>query len=338
MRRQQRKPTYPAAMRLARIVLELASRPYGWSFDAIKKELRISDRTLKRYVAASRSELLDWAGRPNIEVLRRGPGRWLRLRSSSSSRESNPYRAASLYFMLTFLKFLEGTVLRETAEDLWERTLRGLAFAEQERLAHFDRKFYAVPFAPKIYREYDDQLDIILRAVIDQNTIRVDYGGLSGEGREHEFEPYTLVAYRGGLYVLGLSRLYRRVIYLAVERIRKAEFVIEAMGNRIRFAYPKSYRPERHLDGTFGLIEGPETEVELLLLADTYAYLRSRLIHPTQTFRRRRDGKMIMNMRVRGTMELRNFILGLGPWVEVLKPASLRRELAGLTREAADLY
>ncbi len=62
------------------------------------------------------------------------------------------------------------------------------------------------------------------------------------------------------------------------------------------------------------------------------------MIHPTQKFHRPRDGKTVLTMRVRGTTELRNFILSLGPWVKVLKPPVLRNEVAALARESAALY
>jgi predicted DNA-binding transcriptional regulator YafY len=338
MANEGRRPTYPAALRLARIAIELGARPYGWSFEAIQRELGITERTLLRYASACRDGLRDWTNRPMIEVVQRGSRRWLRLSSSAGSPDSNPYRAASLYFTLTLLNFLEGTVMKESVEDLWDRTFKNLPAHEQERLKDFERKFYTVPDAPKDYHDYDDQLDVILRALIGQNTIRVDYAGLTGEGKEHEFDPYTLIAHHGGLYLIGHSHLYRKIIYLAVERIRKVDFVLDRDKNRVRFAYPKSYRPEKHLDGTFGLLDGPLTQVELLLLADTEAYLRPRMIHPTQKFHQRRDGKTVLSMRVRGTTELRNFILGLGPWVKVLKPPELRNEVAELARETAALY
>ena len=66
--------------------------------------------------------------------------------------------------MLTLLKFLEGTVIKESVEDLWERSFKNSAAHEQQQLTDFDRKFYTIPYAPKIYRDYDDQLDLILRA------------------------------------------------------------------------------------------------------------------------------------------------------------------------------
>jgi proteasome accessory factor B len=333
-----RRPTYPAALNMARIAVELGSHPYGWSFEAIESELNISERTLLRYISALRDGLRDWMGRPIFEVVHEGSRRRLRISSSSRSTDSNPYRAASLYFTMTLLQFLEGTVMKESVEDLWDRSFKNLPAHEQERITDFDRKFFAVPYAPKDYHDYDTQLDVILRALIGQNVINIDYAGLTGHGRQHDFEPYTLVAYRGGLYVLGLSRRHRSIIYLAVERIRKVDFIIDRDGNRTRFAYPKGYHPAKHLDGTFGLLEGPETKVQLLLLENTEAYLRPRIIHPTQKFYRRRDGKTVLTMQVRGTTELRNFILSLGPWVKVLKPEVLRKEVAELTSRAADLY
>src|SRR5208283_1315621 len=279
MDKEGRRPTYPAALRLARIAIELGARPYGWSFDAIQREIGITERTLLRYVSACRDGLRDWTDRPMIEVVQRGSRRWLRLSSSAVSPDSNPYRAASLYFTLTLLTFLEGTVMKESVEDLWDRSFKNLPAHEQDRLKDFDRKFYTVQYAPKDYHDYDDQLDVILCALISQNVVRVDYEGLSGEGKQHDFDPYTLVAYRGGLYILGLSHLYRRIIYLAVERMRSVEFALDRAQNTLQFKYPKGYRPEKHLDGAFGLLDGPETQVELLLLADTEAYLRHRIIH-----------------------------------------------------------
>lgn len=68
----RRRATYPAARRIARLVHELPSHPHGWSFDAIKGQLSIGERTLLRYVDACRAELVDANGEPLIEVVQRG--------------------------------------------------------------------------------------------------------------------------------------------------------------------------------------------------------------------------------------------------------------------------
>jgi len=89
----------------------------------------------------------------------------------------------------------------------------------------------------------------------------------------------------------------------------------------------------------FGIIDGPETRVELrLLTADTVAYLSSRRLHPAQRFTKRRDGTTLLTMTVRGTTELVPWILSLGQYVEVLKPRTLREEIHESLAEAARIY
>ncbi len=339
MKKIRRKPTYAAAIRLARIATGLFSKPYGWSFTAIAESLEISDRTLARYVSVLRSELLDWHGGPLVEVVGAGGERKLRLVSSMKTAEASSYQVALLYFSLTVLKFLEGTVLKEGVEGLWEKIYQNLSLTQQTRLSDLERKFYAVPYAPKDYGEFSEQLDVILRALLDQTRLKIDYAGLTGEGRQHDFDPYSLISYRGGLYLLGYSRRSSAIIYLAVERIRSVEFIREPDRTLARFAYPRGFDPAAHSEGTFGIVDGPETKVELRIHSEqTEAYVRSRTIHRSQRFAHRRDGTTIMTMTVRGTTELANWIMSMGPWIEVLKPAALRKEIADRHAKAARLY
>ncbi len=339
MKKVRRKPTYGAAIRLARIAAGLFSRPYGWSLGAIAETLEISERTLARYVSVLRGELVDEHGTPIVEVVGTGGARKLRLVGSMKAAEASSYQVALLYFSLTVLKFLEGTVLKEGVEGLWDKIFQNLSFMQRSRLSGLERKFYAVPYAPKDYSEFSEQLDVILRALLDQTRLKVDYAGLVGEGRQHDFDPYSLLSYRGGLYLLGHSNRRTGLTYLAVERIRAVDFIREPDGNLARFSYPRGFDPAAHTEGTFGIVEGPETKVELRIHSDqTAAYVRSRTIHRSQRFARRRDGTTMMTMTVRGTTELANWIMSMGPWIEVLKPAALRKEIAQRHADASRLY
>jgi proteasome accessory factor B len=334
-----RKPTYGAAIRMARIAVGLFSRPYGWSFAAIAQNLEISERTLARYVSVLRSDLRDLHGGPLVEVIGAGRDRKLRLVSSMKPAEASSYQVALLYFSLTVLKFLEGTVLEEGVEGLWEKIFQNLTLTQRTRLSDLERKFYAVPYAPKDYGEFSEQLDVILRALLDQIRLKVDYAGLTGEGHQHDFDPYSLIAYRGGLYLLGYSHRSGAIIYLAVERIRAVEFGRQSDGSQARFIYPRGFDPAAHTEGTFGIVDGPETTVELKIHSEqTGAYVRSRTIHRSQHFTHRRDGTTTMTMTVKGTTELANWIMSMGPWIEVLKPAALRKEIAQRHAKAARLY
>ena len=106
-----------------------------------------------------------------------------------------------------------------------------------------------------------------------------------------------------------------------------------------KFEYPKSYSPEKYTQGMFGIFEGPETKVELLIRnPEGVTYLSSRRLHPTQKFRKRKDGKTVLSMTVRGTTELKPWILSMGHYVEVLRPKSLRDETRDALTEARRLY
>lgn len=93
-----------------------------------------------------------------IGVIRRGERRLLRLAENAPSTEAGVYEAVFLYFTLTVLAFLEGTVLKEGADALWERFHARLPAAQRTKLAHLRKKFWAVPHAVKDYRDYDDTL------------------------------------------------------------------------------------------------------------------------------------------------------------------------------------
>jgi len=108
-------------------------------------------------------------------------------------------------------------------------------------------------------------------------------------------------------------------------------------GSRARA--PARYSPACHTEGTFGIVDGPETEVKLELLSpETVALLASRRLHPTQRFERRGDGTAVLTMRVRGTRELMNWILSLGAFVRVMEPEALKEEVGESLAQAAELY
>jgi proteasome accessory factor B len=333
---RSRPATYNTATRLARIVLGLVGRPTGWSFQAIQNELRISERTLLRYLAACRKELTTPDGTPLLEVVRHGERRTLRLADAVRTPGSTAYQALSFYFALSVLQFLDGTILKDGVEDLWQAFHRTLPPAQQTRLANLQKKFFSVPYAMKDYRECDDLLDTIVRALVDQHTLRVTYAGLwrgGDEGTVHDFDPYTLAMYRGGLYLIGRSHSYRKIVYLAVERIRSVDMLPQT------FPYPTRYSPEKHTEGTFGIVDGDETDVSLLILTREGADLvQSRRLHPTQQFEELPDGTTVLTMRVRGTAELANWVLSMAPHVKVLTPDELREEVRDRIGQSAALY
>lgn len=338
-RRARRRPTYGAATRLAGIVHGLFERPFGWSFESIQETFGIAERTLSRYVLACSKELLDSSGRPILVVERRGGRRFLRLAERPSPTEAGAWAAVSFFFTWSMIRHLEGTVLDQGMDVLWDRMLAALPASQRGRLRDIDRKFFALTVTPKDYRGHDATLGKLVRALVDEQRLALDYAPVGGVGRVHEVEPLTLLGYRGGLYLLAKSDRRDGIVWFAVERMRSVRPLAGADGRPRHFRYPKAFRPDAYTAGLFGVVEGPEVEVELLVHNDeTVAYLSQRTIHPSQRVVRRADGRTILTLRVRGTVELANWIMGTSPWVEVLRPLELREEIARRARAAVRLH
>lgn len=329
--RPVRRPTYPAALRFALLIHELHRRPRGLTLGELARALgNVHERTIRRYAALCRSELTDHRGRPIVEAVKIAGRPGLRLADYAAAPEAPKYGVFAAYFALSLLRVLEGTAFRESADRMSDGLRRTLSPLAQQQLANVRQKLYSIPFAIKDYREQDETIDVVVQCLLAERRLRITYGD---PPRQHVVEPYTLAEYRGGLYLLGRSHRGERIMTFAVERVRSAEPLAD------RFTYPSRYDPARHTEGTFGIIDGEETRVDLRILnADTLRYLRARRIHPTQRFVKRPDGSTVLSMRVRGTTELANWVLGHAPWIEVLRPRALREQVHKRLQEALATY
>jgi hypothetical protein len=92
---------------------------------------------------------------------------------------------------LSVFQFLDGSVIKDGVDGLWERLRRALPTRPARGLGHFARKFYAVPYAVKDYHNLDDTLDTCAQCLVFRHRLGIDYRGLLGEGKVHEFDPYT---------------------------------------------------------------------------------------------------------------------------------------------------
>jgi predicted DNA-binding transcriptional regulator YafY len=250
-----------------------------------------------------------------------------------------------IYMAFAVLRYLDGIIPTEQISELWRDLSRKAGPSQSVLMTGLDQKFFSVPYAPKRYEECQEVLAGVLDAVVRQHVLQVRYYGLTGEGKDHRFEPFTLAMYKGGLYVVGKSDRHDGLIVMAIERIDQVEKVIDEAGEPVRFQFPPGYSPAQRFQGVFGIIDGPETEVEIEIQnAETEARLRERVIHPSQVFRKSKevapDGyhKQVLAMRVRGTTELAMWILSHGPYIKVLKPRELREEVEGMLSNCLGLY
>ncbi len=327
-----RQPTYEAALRYAVLMHELQRHPQGATLSELATRLGgLSPRTMRRYVSAMCSESLsDEQGRHLVQTTHIAGRPGLRLADYATARATGKYDVLASYFALSLLRVLEGTAFGQSGGRAWEQLVRALPSSLQVQLKEAPRKFYSIPFVVKDYRHQDEVIDDVVRCLLENRRLRIIYGDAA---RTHDLDPYTLAEHRGGLYLLGRSHRGERVMTFAVERIRSTEPLPD------RFEYPARYDPAKHTEGTFGIMDGEETRVDLRILNEaTLGYLRARRIHPTQRFKKQADGTTMLSMRVRGTTELANWVLSHAPWIEVVRPRGLHLEVKARLAEALARY
>jgi len=317
---------------MMRALVAILRSPHGRELEAIAGELDVSRKTAERYAKVMIHEVPAPDGLPLIELVKPNGRPLLRLRGGAGGVDSNAYQAASVFFALAALRVLQGTVVHDSASEIWDKFKQKLPSDTRRALEHIDRKFFYVPFAAKDYSKLESHMDTILRSVLKQERLEVAYRHASGRRTKHQFAPYTVVLYRDALYLLGQSHRHKAPIYLAVDRIEGVQRTGE------RFALPTAYSPRTVTADVPGIWSGAATVVSLRLRGRAAEQIPERRIHPSQSFTPLRGGETLLRLEVRGWQELAWWILSWGGDVEVLEPPELRDFVKRSVTAAAALY
>jgi predicted DNA-binding transcriptional regulator YafY len=165
-------------------------------------------------------------------------------------------------------------------------------------------------------------LALIQRAMLECRRLDMRYYSMSrDEENRRQVDPYHLTVYDGGFYLVGYCHSRKAERIFAVERIRELRMLA------LRFTVRSGFHAEEYLKHAWGIIKGEIVPVKVIFSHGVARYIRERLWHPTQRFREQPDGRLEMSLRVADTLEVRRWILGYGPEVELVEPAGLRETL-----------
>lgn len=336
--REKSRPDQPIALNLARILFRLMTDPRGWRVDRLKEELRISDRTFRKYRAVMRDHFEDlFDDGPErqslITQVRDGDSRYLRLRDSEEPVEDHPRfftRIATLQLARKAFGFLRGTDVGEHLEEQYLDFLSRIGdrtFVFRDLLRDMDRKIFFRPWAPKDYSGAGQQerLKIILRGLFYSKRLRLVYDSPKWKDEPSLVEPLTLMLWQSALYLVIRFRGSKKNYLLAVDRIRE----VRVTGEKFRYPSRDIYTPEGFTRGSFGAFHdqhGTPTTVELIFADRRWLKLdlRERHWHDTQEFEDLSDGRLRMTFTVRSTVEVAPWIRSFGEDVEVVRPDSLK--------------
>jgi predicted DNA-binding transcriptional regulator YafY len=236
--------------------------------------------------------------------------------------------AESACLAASLAHLFRGTAHERNVREARQALLRQLGGAKV--LSDLDRKFIFAARGSDPGLSTED-LDDVIRAVIEGRRIRFDYENFGGERSKPTVTPYSLVIYDHQLYVIAV----RPDGVLYPYRLARMKDV------RVRgtFSYPDAdaYDPTRVFEGSFGIfiaLDQPIERIEVLLHPKWLWYARTHRWHASQEVEVRPEG-VLVTLTARVCPEVQQWVLSFGEEARVLAPESLRTTIAERLRLAA---
>ena len=101
---------------------------------------------------------------------------------------------------------------------------------------------------------------------------------------------------------------------------------------------PADFSPSDYARSAFGIIGGKAETVELVFAAEIAGYVRERNWHESQALADEPDGGVRLTLEVAPSFDLKAWIKGFLPHVEVVRPAALRDEIARELEAAREAF
>jgi predicted DNA-binding transcriptional regulator YafY len=178
-------------------------------------------------------------------------------------------------------------------------------------------------------------LERLLTAIVEKIPLRISYQGFGREEKEHDMSPYLIKEYRNRWYVIGHSSRAKNILVMALDRINRIE------PTRIKYVNDSGFSPADFFRYSLGITQVHGTkpvQVVLSFSAIQAPYILSQPLHQSQTVIKQTTDALHISLEVYLTPELRMTILSYGPEAEVLKPASLRKDISKLVADMKKMY
>jgi predicted DNA-binding transcriptional regulator YafY len=174
----------------------------------------------------------------------------------------------------------------------------------------------------------------VLGALRLRRKVLIRYRSLSSDRTtQRRVHPYHLFNYRGDWYLAAWDELRGEVRIFAIHRIRKATPTTEP------YEVQKGFSFRRFMADAFGIQKGEKPVAVQIRFAPRQArWIRERRWHRSARVQEALDGSIVLNLRIAETSEIVRWVMQFGSEAEVLKPASLRHEVARELARAAAAY
>ena len=253
-------------------------------------------------------------------------------------------------YALPLLRLSEGELVALFLAERLMQGYRGTPFAKDIATA-FSKITAALPEQVSIdLNTLDDALSIramparsveikivrrLVRAVRAGQQVELVYWSASRNATcRRVVDPYHLASVQGDWYLIGYCHLREEIRMFVPGRIRELRETGE------HFQRPADFHIGEYLDASFRAMRGSAAaqRVRLRFSSEAARYIREKIWHPSQKVQERKDGSLVLTLRVNHLLEVRRWAMGWGSECEVLEPVELRREVSAELERMRRVY
>jgi len=238
----------------------------------------------------------------------------------------------SLYLSQDSIRPLEGTVLYESLESLFDKVRANLPRPLFKQMVDLRGGFLSGISAQKDYSVYREFIKVIQEAIEARKTLQLLYHPLNQTPTERRVDPYAVHLHNGTLYLVGYCHMRKDIRSFVVDRIQKIELAGES------FTMPPDFSLESYLRHSFGMMREDLVRVRVRFHKSLTRYLLERRWHPSQKSKKVKGSSLELAFEVAGTKEIKTWILGFGSLARVLEPASIVKEVKEDLRKSLKAY
>lgn len=181
----------------------------------------------------------------------------------------------------------------------------------------------------------NSHLPHILKAIKNKQVIEFGYTNFnSGKFKERRALPLLLKEYGNRWYAITYTTEKGRITTFALDRM--SDLVV----TEDYFLDKFDFDSQNYFAHSVGITANEDQPVKVVLKAEKTCskYMQELPFHPTQTLVKEGNNRDTFEMEVIISAELKRMILANGKEMEVIKPKSLRTEMANIVQEMMDNY
>lgn len=313
------------------ILREIDGARQGVSIPKLAALRGVHERTIRRDIDA-----LCRAGFPLYDEKFNGTPMWkLRAKPFKGIEDTGLAltELCALYLSRRVLSVVGGAPLGDDIDRAFVKIERALPTPARRFLDALPRLMQAKPGARKKDggRLTRDVMGRAIDAALNHRRVDMRYYSVSSQrAKQYLIEPQRIAQADGGMYLFAYVPEYGDVRAFAAERIK-------TLAVRDDHFEPRPLPTEPFAD-SLGVHTGTPEHVAILFDARTAPFVLEREWHGSQAFEPKKDGAVLMTMKVSNDYALQRWVLGWGAGATVVAPASLVEAVVAAHTRALGRY